>query len=205
MKTESSLSLRFPLLQSWSEPRLFSLFRDTRGTSSDRPQYFWSNLCWKNTRLPWILEKAMAPHSSTLAWKIPWTEKPGRLQSMRSRRVGHGTRLSDFTFTSHFHALEKEMAAHSSILACRIPGTAAWWAAIYGVTQSWTRLMWLSSNSSPWVSTTLLCSPGQALWAIAMWRKPALWAMVALWVTEARMKVVRNFLLIFKISVMLLK
>ena len=35
-------------------------------------------------------EKAMAPHSSTLAWKIPWTEEPGRLQSMGSRRVGHG-------------------------------------------------------------------------------------------------------------------
>ena len=34
-------------------------------------------------------EKAMAPHSSTLAWKIPWTEEPGRLQSMRSLRVGH--------------------------------------------------------------------------------------------------------------------
>ena len=42
----------------------------------------------------WLLagktEKAMAPHSSTLAWKIPWTEEPGRLQSMGSRRVGHG-------------------------------------------------------------------------------------------------------------------
>ena len=50
------------------------------------------------------------------------------------------TRLSDFTFTFHFHALEKEMAAHSSILAWRIPGTGAWWAALYGVTQSWTRL-----------------------------------------------------------------
>ena len=36
-----------------------------------------------------ILEKAMAPHSSTLAWKIPWTEEPGRLQSMGSLRVGH--------------------------------------------------------------------------------------------------------------------
>ena len=59
----------------------------------------------------------MVPHSSTLAWKIPWTEKPGRLQSMGSLR------LSDFTFTFHFHALEKEMAAHSSILAWRIPGT----------------------------------------------------------------------------------
>ena len=36
-----------------------------------------------------ILEKAMEPHSSTLAWKIPWTEEPSRLQSMGSRRVGH--------------------------------------------------------------------------------------------------------------------
>ena len=46
------------------------------------------------------LEKAMAPHSSTLAWKIPWTEGPGRLQSMRSLRVGHdwATSLSLFTF-----------------------------------------------------------------------------------------------------------
>ena len=61
-------------------------------------------------------EKAMAPHSSTLAWKTPWTEEPGGLQSM-------GTRLSDFTFTFHFHALEKEMATHSSVLAWRVPGT----------------------------------------------------------------------------------
>ena len=36
-----------------------------------------------------VVEKAMAPHSSTLAWKIPWTEEPGRLQSMGSLRVGH--------------------------------------------------------------------------------------------------------------------
>ena len=35
------------------------------------------------------LEKKMAPHSSTIAWKIPWTEAPGRLQSMGSQRVGH--------------------------------------------------------------------------------------------------------------------
>ena len=37
----------------------------------------------------WSPEKAMAPHSSTLAWKIPWAEEPGRLQSLGSRRVGH--------------------------------------------------------------------------------------------------------------------
>ena len=65
-------------------------------------------------------EKAMASHSNTLAWKIPWMEKPGRLQSMGPLRVG---RLSDFTLTFHFHALEKEMATHSSVLAWRIPGT----------------------------------------------------------------------------------
>ena len=46
------------------------------------------------------VEKAMAPHSSTLAWKIPWTEEPGRLQSMGLQRVGHdwATSLSLFTF-----------------------------------------------------------------------------------------------------------
>ena len=64
-------------------------------------------------------KKAMAPHSSTLAWKIPWMEEPGGLQSMGSRSR---TRLRDFTFTFHFHALEKEMATHSSVLAWRIPG-----------------------------------------------------------------------------------
>ena len=67
-----------------------------------------------------MVEKATAPHSSTLAWKIPWTEEPGRLQSMRSQSQ---TQLSDFTFTFHFHALEKEMAPHSSVLAWRIPVT----------------------------------------------------------------------------------
>ena len=65
-------------------------------------------------------EKAMATHSSTLAWKIPWTEGPGGLQSMRSLWVGHewATSLSLFTFP----ALEKEMATHSGVLAWRIPG-----------------------------------------------------------------------------------
>ena len=65
-------------------------------------------------------EKAMALHSSTLAWKILWTEEPGRMQSMGSLSR---TRLSNFTFTFHFHALEKEMATHSSIFAWRILGT----------------------------------------------------------------------------------
>ena len=81
--------------------------------------WFWK----RNTKLylqcslRYISEKAMATHSSTLAWKILWIEEPGRLQSVRSLRLGH-----DFTFTFHFHALEKEMATHSCVLAWRIPG-----------------------------------------------------------------------------------
>ena len=61
----------------------------------------------------------MASHSNILAWKIPYTEEPGRLQSMG---LPSRTRLSNFIFTFHFHALEKEMATHSSVLAWRIPG-----------------------------------------------------------------------------------
>ena len=67
------------------------------------------------------MDKAMATHSSTLAWQVPWTEEAGGLYFhgvARSR-----TRLNDFTFTFHFHALEKEMATHSSVLAWRTPGT----------------------------------------------------------------------------------
>ena len=61
----------------------------------------------------------MATHSSTLAWKIPWMEEPGRLQSMG---LLSQTRLSYFTFTFHFHVSEKEMVPDSSVLAWRIPG-----------------------------------------------------------------------------------
>ena len=53
-----------------------------------------------------MTEKAKATHSSTLAWKIPWTEELGRLQSMWSLSWAQ---LSDFTFTFHFHALEKTL------------------------------------------------------------------------------------------------
>ena len=62
----------------------------------------------------------MAPHSGALTWKIPWTEEPGGLQSMGSLSQ---TRLSEFTFTFHFHTLEKETATRSSVLAWRIPQT----------------------------------------------------------------------------------
>ena len=64
------------------------------------------------------LKKGMATHSSVLAWRIPWTEEPGGLQSMGSHRVGH-----DGSDLACMHALEKEMVTHSSVLAWRIPGT----------------------------------------------------------------------------------
>ena len=86
--------------------------------SSSSSSSIWSLKIFEHIRIG--TEKAMAPHSSTLAWKIPWAEEPGRLQSMGSLRVGHdwATSLSLFT-----HSLEKEMATHSSVLAWRIPGT----------------------------------------------------------------------------------
>ena len=154
----------------------------------------------------------MATNSSILAWRIPWTEEPGRLWSTESQRVRHNwatdtftntirksfpytlrknkakrnlapsrrqwhptpvllpgkshgwrslvgcspwvaksrTRLSDFTFTFHFHALEKAMATHSSVLAWRIPGTGepGGLPEVYGVAQGRTWLKWLSSSSS---------------------------------------------------------
>ena len=63
------------------------------------------------------MEKAMAPHSSTLTWKNP---TDGRAWWAAVHGVAKNqTQLSDFTFTFHFHALEKEMATHSSVLAWR--------------------------------------------------------------------------------------
>ena len=89
-------------------------------------------------------EKAMAPHSSTPAWKIPWMEDPGGLQSMGSLRVGPdwATFLSlSCTGEGNGNPL------HCSCLENPRDG-GAWWAAVYGVAQSRTRLKRLSSSSS---------------------------------------------------------
>ena len=86
----------------------------------------------------------MAPHSSTLAWKIPWTEEPRRLHAVHGAAEGW-TRLRDFTFSFHFHALEKEMATHSSVLAWRIPRTGESGGLPSTGSQSRTRLKQLSS------------------------------------------------------------
>ena len=88
----------------------------------------------------------MAPHSSTLAWKIPWMEEPGRLQSVGSLRVGHDWATSLSLFTSCIGEGNGNPLQCSCLENPRDGG--AWWAAVYGVTQSRTRLRWLSSSSS---------------------------------------------------------
>ena len=88
----------------------------------------------------------MAPHSSTVAWKIPRMEEPGRLQSMGSLRVRH-----DWATSLHF-PLSRIGEGNGNPLQCSCLENprdgGAWWAAVYGVAQSRTRLKWLSSSSS---------------------------------------------------------
>ena len=93
-----------------------------------------------------LTEKAMAPHSSTLAWKIPWMEEPGGLQSMGSLEL-------DTTEWLHFHfSLSRIGEGNGNPLQCSClenpRDREAWWAAVYGVAQSRTRLKRLSSSSS---------------------------------------------------------
>ena len=94
-----------------------------------------SNICQKRQ---WQPTPVLLPRKShgwrSLVGCSPWGAKSW-------------TQLSGFTFTFHFHALEEETATHASVLAWRGTG-GAWWAAIYGVAQSWTRLKQLSSSSS---------------------------------------------------------
>ena len=87
------------------------------------------------------MEKEMAAYSNTLAWKIPWMEEPGRLQSMGSRRVGHDS----VTSLSRIREGNGNPLQYSCLENPRDRG--AWWAAINGVAQSRTWLKWLSSSS----------------------------------------------------------
>ena len=82
----------------------------------------------------------MAPHSSTLPWKIPWTEEPRRLLSMGSLWVRHdwATSLSLFTFM-HWR---RTWQPTPTSLPGKLQERGTWWAAVYGVAQSWTRLKW---------------------------------------------------------------
>ena len=109
----------------------------------------------------------MAPHSSTLAWKIPLTEEAGRLQSMGSLRVGHDWATS---LSLSCIGWGNDNPLQCSCLENPRDG-GAWWAAIYGVTQSRTRLKWLSSmyGSESWTITKAECQRTDAfeLWC---WR-----------------------------------
>ena len=100
--------------------------------------------CSNKVQLTLHTEKAMASHSSTFAWKIPWTEEPGGLQSM-------GSLESDTTERLHFHfSLSCIGEGNGNPLQCSCLENPrdgeAWWVAVYGVTQSRTQLKRLSSN-----------------------------------------------------------
>ena len=84
-------------------------------------------------------------HSSTLPWRIPWTEEPGGLQSMGSLRVGHDWATSLWLFT--FMRWRRKWQPTPVFLPGESRDGRAWWAAVCGVIQSWTRLKWLSSSS----------------------------------------------------------
>ena len=91
-----------------------------------------------------LLEKEMAPHSSILAWKIPWMEEPGRLQSMGSLRVGH-----DWVTSLSLSCIEEGNGNPFQCSCLENPRDGvAWGAAVYGVAQSRTRLKQLSSSNS---------------------------------------------------------
>ena len=102
------------------------------------------NLFPYSSYLTFLSEKAMAPHSSTLAWKIPWMVEPGRLQSMGSWRVGH-----DWATSLSISCIGEGSGTPLQCSCLENPRDGgAWWAALYGVAQSWTRLKWLNSSSS---------------------------------------------------------
>ena len=106
--------------------------------------YIWL-LLKKRFHFKWATN-GLHPTRLTLAWKIPWTEEPGRVQSVGLLRVRHdwATSLSLFTF---MHWRRKWQPLQCSCLENPRDGEAGW-AAVYGVAQSRTRLTWLSSSSS---------------------------------------------------------
>jgi len=112
----------------------------------------------------------MAPHSSTVAWKIPWTEEPSKLQSMGLLRVGHNW------VTSLLLSCIGEGNGNPLQCSCleNSKDGGAWWAAVYGVAQSRTRLKWLSSSSSrpPCPSPTPGVPPNSC--ALSWWCHPAI-------------------------------
>ena len=148
----SSCLQSFPASECFPMSQLFAWGGQSSGVSAlasvlPKNTEDWTPLEWTF----WIslqskAEKAMATHSSTLAWKIPWMEEPGRLQSMGSLRVGQDRETSLSLFTFMIGEGNGNPLQYSCLENPRDRGTC--WAAVYGVTQSRTGLKRLSSSSS---------------------------------------------------------
>ena len=142
-------------------------FCELEGLTSPLGSVCWSVNQAKSTRLnlrtPFTCkEKAMAPHSSTLAWKIPWMEEPGGLQSMGSLRVRH-----DWATSLHFSLSCIGEGNGNPLQCCCLENPrdgGAWWAAVSGVAQSRTWLKWLSSGSNLLVMFHNQLPVGPSLW-----------------------------------------
>ena len=127
------------------------------------------------TSIKWVMEKAMAPHSSTFAWKIPWREEPVRLQSI-------GSLESETTERLHFHfSLSCIGEGNGNPLQCSCLENPrdgrAWWAAVYGVSQSRTRVKRHSSSSINWVESVNTPQPLEACisWLPETWKWALPW------------------------------
>ena len=135
-----------------------SLFEDAKWTATLVWRYLWTlfwtviqllhlGINWLLNMNPlfWLMGREMAAHSNIVAWRILWMEEPGRLLSIGSHRVRH-----DWGDLACMHACigggNGNPLQYSCLENPRDRG--AWWAAVYGVTQSRTRLKWLSSSSS---------------------------------------------------------
>ena len=135
-RPQASLSIT----NSWSLLRLMSI--ESMMPSTQTHVHWVGDAIQPSHPLP---EKAMGTHSSTLAWKIRWTEEPGRLQSMGSLRVRHNWATSLSLSLSCIGEGNGNPLQCSCLENPRDGG--AWWAAVYGITQSRTRLKRLSSSS----------------------------------------------------------
>ena len=101
----------------------------------------------------YLLQKAMAPHSRTLSWKIPWTEEPGRLQSLVAKSWTHWATSS---LTSYF--ITREGKGNPLQCSCLENPTdrGAWRAVVHGVAENWTWPKWLSTHGARCWDTKLL-------------------------------------------------
>ena len=118
--------------------------------------FFWNSLAF-----------AMATHSSTLAWKIPWMEEPGRLWSMGLRRVRHDWATSFSLFT--FMHWRRKWQPTPVFLPGETRDGRAWWAAFYGVILSWTWLKRLSNDPAD-VGNLIFCSSAFPKTSLNIWK-----------------------------------